>query len=121
MRDRRIEALPALFRDRIKKFQRDGGHAFRRDYEPYELFCCEEAVVIASALKTSAAVRAFKDAGWDEQKKQVPQLSGGHSGNTFEVACLLAYDFLSSMPERVIQDHGALTPLVGCDAYGCAH
>lgn len=118
--DKRIAALPTVFRERIEKFQRDGGHAFRRDYEGYELFCCEQAVVIADALKTPEALAAWRELPWEQQKAQVPQLGDGHSGNTFGCACGLARLYLES-PEYVTKAHGALTPLVGCEAYGCAH
>ncbi len=118
--DRRIAALPALFQERIARFQRDGGHGFRRDYEAYELFCCEEAVVIANALRTGEAISAFYDAPSDEQKRLVPDMSDGHSGNTFGTACLLARTYVER-PEFVPQLHGALTPLVGCAAYCCQH
>lgn len=118
--DRRIAALPALFRERLEKFQRDGGHDFRRDYEGYELFTCEQAVVIADALHTGEAIVAFRAASRDEQKVLVPDLSDGHSGNTFGAACLLARTYVER-PEFVPKVHGALTPLVGCEAYGCKH
>lgn len=116
----RLEALPGVFRERIEKFRRDGGHEFQRDYEPYELFCCEQAVEIADALKTTEAIRRFHDLPWKEQKALVPALVDGHSGNTFGMACALARLYLDS-PEFVTKAHGALTPLVGCDAYGCKH
>lgn len=118
--DRRIAALPIFFRERIAKFQRDGGHEFRRDFEPYELFCCEQAVAIAEALRTSEAIVAFHAERWEEQKRLVPSLSDGHSGNTFGMACVLARTYVEQ-PEAVAKLHGALTPLVGCDAYGCKH
>jgi hypothetical protein len=118
--DQRIAALPALFQERIAKFQRDGGHDFRRDYEGYELFCCEQAVAIADALHTGEAIVAFHAASWKEQKRLVPALSSDHSGNTFGTACLLARTYVER-PEFVPKLHGALTPLVGCEAYGCKH
>ena len=98
--DRRIAALPPLFQERIAKFQRDGGHEFRRDYEPYELFCCEQAVVIADALHTGEAIIAFHAAPWDEQKRLVPGVSDDHSGNTFGTACLLARAYVERPAER---------------------
>lgn len=118
--DRRIAALPPLFQERIAKFQRDGGPEFRRDYEGYELFCCEQAVAIVDALHTSEAIRSFHAAPWDEQKRLVSGLSDGHSGNTFGAACMLALAYVER-PEYVAKLHGALTPLVGCEAYGCKH
>ena len=49
----------------------------------YNLFAMEQAIVIAEALQTKEAIIEFKDKGWDEQKKLVPGLDDGHSGNTF--------------------------------------
>ncbi len=118
--DRRIAALPPLFQERIAKFQRDGGYAFRRDYEGYELFCCEQAVVIADALKTDEAVLAWAKLPYEQQKAAVPGLDDGHSGNTFGMAVRLAHWSLSH-PENVVKEHGALVPLVGCEDYGCKH
>lgn len=45
-------------------------------------------------------------------------ISEGHSGNTFGMACRLAYLYLTE-PENVIKLHGALAPLVGSKEYGC--
>jgi hypothetical protein len=118
--DRRVVALPVIFQERIARFRRDGGHRFRRDYEGYELFCCEQAVVIADTLKTVEGISAFHAAPWDEQKRLVPGIDDGHSGNTFGTACLLARAYVER-PEFVTRLHGALTPLVGCDDYGCKH
>lgn len=119
--DRRIDALPTIFRERMLKFQRDGGHDYRRDYEGYELFCVEQAVVIADALQTPEAIDHFHRLNsWAEQKEAVPGLDGGHSGNTFGCACSLAKAYVTN-PEFVTKMHGALTPLVGCEEYGCKH
>ena len=118
--DRRIAALPVFFRERIAKFQRDGGYHFRRDYEAYELFCCEQAVVIADALHTREAIDAFAAAPWEEQTRMVSGLSNDHSGNTFGAACQFARTYITH-PEFVPMMHGALVPLVGCAAYGCKH
>jgi len=118
--DARIAALPKVFRERLEKFQRDGGHAFRRDYEDYELFCCEQAVLIADTLKTPDAIADFKIKSWTEQKQLVPGLDDEHSGNTFGSACAMAFVYLKDQ-ELVTKLHGALTPLVGCEAYGCKH
>ena len=50
----------------------------------------------------------------------MPGLDRGHSGNSFDFACRLANSYLSN-PELVYLDHGALTILIGCEAYGCPH
>jgi len=118
--DRRVAALPKVFRRRIARFRRDGGHKFRRDFESYELFCCEQAVAIARALKTSAAIKKWRALPFEAQREQVTALDDGHSGNTFGTACLLASYYIHQ-PELVVAAHGALVPLVGCDDYGCAH
>lgn len=91
--DAKYAALPEVFRLRIDKF-RGNNPTFRRDFESYEMFCCEQAVVIADALKTSDAVRKWADLPFEEQKASVPGLGDGHSGNTFGCACSLAVLYL---------------------------
>lgn len=121
--DRRYRVLPEVFRRRLDRF-RANNPDFRWEYEPYELFVCEQAVVIAAALDandrdaTVAAFDAFRDMGWEEQKARVPGLDDDHSGNTFGCACLLAWLYLTD-PESVVKIHGALAPLVGSVEYGC--
>ncbi len=115
--DRRIAALPKCFRQRIARFQYNNPD-FRWQYESYELFCCEQAVVIAEQLETPDAIREFHGLKWDEQLKRCPGLSDGHSGNTFGFAVTLAYDYLTEK-SNVINRHGALAPLVGSEQYGC--
>lgn len=58
------------------------------------MFCCEQAVVIADALKTPDAIDAWRALPWDEQVKAVP-IDDGHSGNTFGFACALAKAYLA--------------------------
>lgn len=114
--DEQYNSLPDCFKKRIDKF-RSNNERFRIDFESYELFCCEQAVLIADACKTKEGVQKFKDQKWDEQMKLVPGLSDGHSGNTFGCACSLAYWYLEQ-PENVVKMHGALSPLVGSKEYG---
>ena len=105
--DEKYNKLPDFFKKRIDRF-RANNNRFRIDYESYEVFCCEQAVLIAEACKT-------KD--WKEQLEQVEGLSDGHSGNTFGCSCILAYLYLDN-PENVVKVHGALSPLVGSEEYG---
>lgn len=117
--DAKYAALPALFQQRIDRF-RANNPDFRWKYEGYEIFTCEQAVVIADALKTVEALEQFHAASWDFQKERIPDLSSEHSGNTFGMACVLAR-CLIERPEYVVKMHGALTALVGCEEYGCDH
>lgn len=110
-------ALPAPFRARLDRF-RTNNPDFRWRFEPYELFVCQEAVKIADALQTTEAVKAFPDMSSDEQAQRVPSVAfDEHSGNTFAMACALAYWYLKN-PEQVAYMHGALSPLVGSETYG---
>jgi len=115
--DNKIAKLPPIFQERIRQFREfnpEWGHKF----EGYELFVCEQAVMMADKLKTSEAIKDFHKASWEEQKEQVPEISCDHSGNTFGSSCSLASVFLSQ-PEQIPNMHGALCPLVGCNDYGC--
>lgn len=111
-------ALPDVFKRRIDKF-RSNNPEFRWKYEGYEMFCCTEAVKLATALKTADDVRAFGDLRYEQQKMAVPSLAHDqHSGNTFGCAVQLAYQYIAHA-ENVEKMHGALAPLVGSEEYGC--
>jgi len=92
---RRIDALPEPLRKRFRAIQ--AKESDRHTWESYELFCCEQAVVIADALGSPDAVDRFRDQNWEEQKAAVPGLDEGHSGGTFGGACRLAKFYLESL------------------------
>lgn len=115
--DERIAKLPEVFQDRIQQF-REYNPEWGPRFESYELFVCEQAVILADKLKTIEALAAFHKASWENQKAQIPEISNDHSGNTFGSACSLASIFLKQ-PELIPNMHGALCPLVGCKDYGC--
>jgi hypothetical protein len=124
-RDARWASLPAEYQARLARFVAAKGDDFRAEHESYELFCCEQAHAIASAMRAAGKptrddVAAFHRLTWEQQKMVVPALSDGHSGNTFGMACRLAMLKLEQ-PANVAREHGALVPLVGCDDYGCTH
>lgn len=112
----RISKLPEVFQKRFDRF-RAGNQDFDWEYGEYELMACEEAVIIADTLKSPDKIKTF---GEDGDCSAVPNLSKGHSGNSFAVARRLAYLYLEN-PEMVSTDHGALAYMVGCDEYGCTH
>lgn len=116
--DARVARLPAVLQDRIKGF-RERNADFCWEFEPYELFCLEQAVLLAEALKTPDAIVAFGKAEYNEQRCSVPALSTEHSGNTFGFSVRLAHLLVSNLDDLVKNYHGALCPLVGCDQYGC--
>jgi len=113
--DASYNALPKCFQDRIDKFRKNNPR-FRVDLEPYELFCCEQAVLIANACKTVEAVAEFREKPWKEQIEQLPELSHEHSGNTFGASCVMAHWYLKH-PESLMKMNGALAPLVGSAEY----
>lgn len=116
--NRRVEALPPPFRERIMGFRNWNPKTWKYDFEPYELFVCEQAVEFTKALKTPEEITRFYKLEFAEQKKLVPALSDDHSGNTFGAASMLANLYLTK-PELLPKAHGALCPLVGCKEYGC--
>ena len=115
--DKDYENLPEVFKKRIDKL-RANNPRFRVDYESYEMFCCNEALKIAEALKTPEAIEEWSKLNYDKQYKMVKNLSDGHSGNTFGCAVSLAFWYLKES-ENVAKMHGALAPLVGSGEYGC--
>lgn len=115
--DAQYESLPNCFKQRIDKF-RTNNPEFRIKYESYEMFCCLEAIKIANGCKTVNKIREFhKNSFTAEMKALVPDLDGGHSGNTFGMACQLAVIYLES-PKHLRQVHGAISPLVGSAEHG---
>lgn len=118
--DARVAALAGPLKARIERFRRVGGDDWRSEFEPYELFVCEQAAAIAQAHQDGRVpdLVAFNELPFDEQRALVPQISDDHSGNTFGAAMMLAR-ILSEQPELTPKAHGALCPLVGCKSYGC--
>lgn len=140
--DESYNNLPEIFQKRIDKF-RTNNPEFRWEFESYEMFCCEQAVLIATAIgknlvdkavteglplqeakkviaeRAPIALKKFSDMSWKKEKKMVPGLSDGHSGNTFGCAVALAGLYMSESPENVEKLYGALAPLVGSEEYGC--
>lgn len=133
--DAQYDALPEIFRQRVDKF-RANNPDFRWRFESYELFTCEEAVKIADWLCGSTwapgtmdvaaatnAMAVFHGESFEFQQERAG-LSGGHSGNTFGMACRLATLYATGTDAEdgtpaVVALHGALAPLVGSDEYGC--
>jgi hypothetical protein len=115
--DEAYEALPFHFRMRIDKF-RNAKADWRVCFEGYEMATCQLAVEILAHCPDDAAVQAFYDLPWEEQAKAVTDR--GYSGNQFGCAVMLARWYYQD-PELVVLAHGAMTPLTGCEEYGCVH
>ena len=109
-----IEGFPPEFKARIERFRQNPN--FWWEYEPYEMTCCIDAIKIAKKLKTAEAIDAFYKAEHKEQRRLVPGLGKGHSGNSFGFAVALARCYVTK-PENVREMHGALAALVGSKAY----
>ena len=112
--DAQFDGLPEEFQQRIVRFRRHcpkGEKHFRINFEPYELFVCEEAVKILKALE-DGTIQAIEDT----DLRGI--LSDDHSGNTAGACKMLARAALEN-PEYVVWAHGAMTPLTGCEEYGC--
>ncbi len=129
--DKEYAALPQTFCERIDKFRRTNPD-WRWEFESYEMICCTDALKIASYCSVNRLtegpegeeptaadnIKAFAGLPWEEQKKA--GIDSGHSGNSFSFAVRLAYLWVTE-PAAVVAEHGALTPLVGCEKYGCPH
>lgn len=112
------EALPEPWKSRVDAFRKRGGHEWDLDYLGYEVFCCQEAAKIADRFDTVEDIKTFWDAPYKKQQEMLPDLSDGHSGNSFGAACHLAMTYKTN-PELLPVDHGALHGLVGCEEYCC--
>jgi len=119
-----VAKLPAAFQKRIEFFMRR--QEWGPEFGPYELFSCKEAAKIARACKTPEQVATFAKPNLGSYKKdsEFQKLAVSdleyeeHSGNTFGMACRLAFLYLKD-PDLIPKEHGALCPLVGCQDYGC--
>lgn len=118
-RDARRLALPPAFQERLSTFEKRNAE-WRRDFESYELFVCEEAMALVRRFGADLpALEAFDKLDVSQQKEQAPELKfSEHSGNTWGAALGLAHRFMCG-PDNVKGAHGALCGLVGCVAYGC--
>lgn len=146
--EREYAALPEVFRRRLDHFRRNPDFGWQ--YEGYEMSVCTTAVCIAEACRRPefrTRLRAegirTKDGAWPDtevgalqayaainsdvngynyklQHEVLPEVSDGHSGNSFGCALRLAHHYLTN-PENVYREHGAMVMLVGCEAYGCEH
>lgn len=67
----------------------------------YNLFCIEQGIIIANALQNEENIKEWYKLGFDDQKKAVPGLDDGHSGNTFGMAVSMARDYVTRV--RVIR------------------
>lgn len=128
--DKKYGKLPEIFQKRIDKL-RTNNHDFRWKYESYEMFCCEQAVIIAAAIgkrlfdevgvevsfdqvkeniisRAPSAFQRFYDMSWEKQKELVPNLSDGHrGGNSFECSVMLAYLYVSDRLDDIVNLYGA--------------
>lgn len=92
--DKSYDKLPDAFKRRFDRFRAKDPN-FRVDAEAYEMFCCEQAVLIANTCKTPEKVKAFHALqDWSEKEKMVPGIIDG-SYHTHQCAINLAYWFLT--------------------------
>lgn len=96
--DKRYGNLPKIFQQRIDKFRKDDPDFRRTEVgEDYEMFCCEQAVIISQFLiknmgKNQAFVAAknFFNMSWDQRKKLFPKLDDQHTNHTIGRSLSLA-------------------------------
>lgn len=115
--DAAYAALPGVFQKRLDRFAYNL-EGFGWQNGAYEMSCCVDGVRIAKALKTPEAIAAFARLPWAEQEKAIPDLFGGHSGNTFGMAVRLAHHYVTD-PDLVWKEHAAMAALLGCQDAGC--
>jgi hypothetical protein len=90
------KSLPDAYRNRMDRLRLKSPND-RCDWEPYEMFILTQSAEIAKCLKTVEDIDKWVDMVWEEQKKLVPTLNDGHSGNTFGAAVNLAKRYLMNM------------------------
>lgn len=67
----------------------------------YNIFCCEQGILIADTLQSEEKIKEFHKASWDDQKKMVKGLSDDHSGNTFGMSCRFAMGYLPMTKAKI--------------------
>lgn len=119
--DKYFSELPEIFQKRIQVFRDNCKKDFRANFEDYEIGACREAVNIAKHYPTEEKLDKFIKADNDPKgKTNYKPLSDGHSGNTWGFSKRLAWWYVTNS-ENVYKEHGAMTPLTGCEEYGCIH
>jgi hypothetical protein len=110
-------ALPEVFQRRIQKFVGERDDWIRR-FGNYEMSVCVDGARVGDWLQ----VNGVTEENYQLFKSGRPpiELWDGHSGNSYDIACLLGWWYATD-PEMVVAEHGALVPLVGCIEYGCPH
>lgn len=81
------------------KFDSDGPMGGR-----YNIFCCEEGILISETLRTKEKIDKFYNSTWEEQKEMVRSISDEHSGNTFGMACKIAVAYIPMLRENRINE-----------------
>lgn len=112
--------LPEVFRQRLNRFigARDG---WIRKFGPYEMMVCADAVKIGNWFKKVGVTEENYELLNDWQFAKEVGMSDGHSGNSAGAAKHLGWWYAKGDDDTVINSHGALTPLVGCEEFGCVH
>ena len=115
--DQALLALPEEFQMRILRFRKNLPD-FGWKHEDYEMASCKDAALFAKTLTTPEEVDTFQQMTYAEQRHKIPEMGDGHSGNTFAMACRLAWLYLKD-PTLVWQEHAAISALLGCKDSGC--
>lgn len=116
--DEQYEALPPVFRQRIRQLRERGGRDWRVEGESYEMFVCTEAVKIAEHFGTAEEIQRWYALPYKEQKAEWDGFDAGHSGNTFGAACHYAALYAQNPhSERLVATPQAISPLAGDPRY----
>ncbi len=117
-------SLPPELQVRIDSLRKAGGREWQVHNEPYEMFVCTQAVVIAS-LGTEETIRrwvsinsasppdGYEPYDYKRQHAELPGFADGHSGNTFACAVNLAVMLIDGRREAALATPQALAPLAG--------
>lgn len=68
----------------------------------YNMFCCEEAIIIAEFLRTKDKIIEFSKSDFKTQLEMIPILDKSHSNNTFTTSCNLAILYLPMLRDKTI-------------------
>lgn len=92
-----MEKLPDDLRKQlVSKLDKDPSWAWEPMGLHYTLFAMREGVMLANKFSSIEDLESYYQASPEEQRTYVPELSDGHSGNTFGMAVSVAYSLIEA-------------------------
>lgn len=89
-RGNKINSLPPFLKNYIEKYKSKNSETILLHSLDEEIFCCEQAAIISSCLKSENEIELFMLFNDKRKRKVCPKLSYNHNEITFQWSCCLA-------------------------------